>query len=108
MNNQNVHPIHILYSVIALAIVIWSVLYYQVKNTPVPPVVENNVQQTDSLGLTPEKREMLKSEMNDPANSPQISADTRQKMMAQMAKDQNTPQLSAEERERILKELTNQ
>ena len=103
MNNQNVHPIHILYSVIALTVVVWSVLYYQVRNAE--PTMVQNIDTSDSRSsISKEERARVMAEMNA-TDSPPLSQAERAKIKKEMEKPENSPTISAEERARVQQEL---
>lgn len=106
VNNQKVHPIHILYSVIALTVVVWSVLYYQVKNAP-PILVEEDISPPTEKAISSEERARVMAEITNASNTPKLSNTERSKTIAEAKKESNTPSLSAEERMKIEQELSN-
>ncbi|MES3031387.1 MAG: hypothetical protein V4697_03165 [Patescibacteria group bacterium] len=105
-NNQEHRPIHILYGVIALAVVVWSVLYYQVKNAP-PPVVQEDTSPPVQSGLSAEERARVMAETESATNTPQLSSAERAKIDTEIKKESGSQGLSPEERARVEQELSN-
>jgi hypothetical protein len=101
------HPIHILYGAIALAIVVWSVLYYQVKNAPQPITVVEDINPPPSQqGLTEAEKISLQAAL-DQKFPPKELTDSERKALEDGINKSSKPTPLTEEEKRALEENLN-
>lgn len=104
MKKNHFHPLRLLYSAIALSVVVWSVLYYQIQK--VQPITEE-APPTKSNVLSEAERAKVVAEINTAtAKIPPLTNEQRNKILADInTKTKNIQPLSEEERIRIINSI---
>ncbi len=104
MKKNHFHPLRLLYSAVALSVVVWSVLYYQIQQ--VQPIAQEAPPSKNTI-LSEAERARIVVELNTAsAKIPTITDDQRKKILADInTKTKNIQPLSEEERIRIINSI---